>query len=239
MPKKTTDLPVIAFATQQAFDRWLSKEGARSAGIWMKLAKKASGIASISQKEAVETALCHGWIDGQLDSFDQDHWLIRFTPRQAKSKWSQKNCARIAALTAAGRMTPAGLAQVEFAKQDGRWDAAYASQRYATIPDDLTAALAKNKKAGAFFATISNSNRYAILYRLHDAKKPETRERRLADFIAMLARGETIHLMKPKDGAKKGGMKTGEMKTGETAKKRDATPAADSKTARRPAPRKA
>jgi len=203
MSRKTADLPVIPFASQQAFEHWLIKEGTKSAGIWMKLARKASGIASISQPEAVETALCHGWIDGQLDSFDDDHWLIRFTPRKATSKWSQKNCAKIEALTAAGRMTPAGVAQVDLAKQDGRWDAAYASQRTAEIPDDLAAALAKNKKAAAFFATISNSNRYAILYRLHDAKKPETRERRLQDFIAMLERGETIHLMKPKDGIKK------------------------------------
>jgi uncharacterized protein YdeI (YjbR/CyaY-like superfamily) len=198
MKQSPRTLPVIAFATQQAFDRWLTEEGATLAGIWMKLAKKASGIASISQAEAVETALCHGWIDGQLDSFDADHWLIRFTPRQAKSKWSQKNCAKVAALIAAGRMRPTGLSQVEIAKSDGRWDAAYASQRSAAIPDDLIAALAKNKKAEAFFATLNRSNRYAILYRLQDAKKPETRARRLAEFVAMLARGEVIHLMKPK-----------------------------------------
>jgi uncharacterized protein YdeI (YjbR/CyaY-like superfamily) len=200
MKQPTRTLPVIAFASQQAFDHWLTTAGASSAGIWMKLAKKASGIASISQPEAVETALCHGWIDGQLDAFDDDHWLIRFTPRKAQSKWSQKNCSKIAELVAAGRMKPSGIAQVELAKRDGRWDAAYAGQGTAEIPDDLAAALAKNKKADAFFTTLGRSNRYAILYRLQDAKKSETRARRLADFIAMLERGETIHLMKPKPG---------------------------------------
>jgi uncharacterized protein YdeI (YjbR/CyaY-like superfamily) len=201
MTQSPRTLPVIAFATPQDFDRWLTEEGAASAGIWMKLAKKASGIASISQAEAVETALCHGWIDGQLDSFDTDHWLIRFTPRTAKSKWSQKSCAKVTALIAAGRMRPAGMSQVEIAKSDGRWDAAYASQRGAAIPDDLIAALAKSKKAEAFFATLDRGNRYAILYRLQEAKKPETRARRLAEFVAMLARGEVIHRMKPTAGA--------------------------------------
>jgi uncharacterized protein YdeI (YjbR/CyaY-like superfamily) len=198
-------LPILAFATQAAFDTWLKKEGARSSGIWLKLARKASGIASISQQEAIETALCHGWIDGQLDKCDDQYWLVRFTPRQAKSKWSQKNRSKAEALIAAGRMQPAGLQQVNLAKADGRWDAAYAPQSSSEVPADLIAALSRNKKAKAFFATLNRSNLYAILYRLHEAKKPETRARRLATFIGMLERGETLHLMKPKGTTTKAG----------------------------------
>ncbi len=206
MPRDSHDLPVLAFASQSAFDQWLTAEGASSSGIWLKLAKKSSGIASISQPAAVETALCHGWIDGQLDKFDDQYWLVRFTPRQAKSKWSQKNCAKIETLIAAGRMTRAGLKQVELAKEDGRWDAAYASQSSIEVPADLIAALQKNKKAQMCFDSLTRSKRYAILYRLQDAKKPETRAKRLATFIEMLARGESIDLMKPKaKGATTGG----------------------------------
>ncbi len=202
MPTSKSDLPIMAFATQRDFEAWLDKHGATSPGLWLKFAKKTSGIATISQPEAVETALCHGWIDGQLDKFDDQYWLVRFTPRKAKSKWSEKNRSKVLDLIAQGRMRPPGLKEVEAAKADGRWDAAYASQRTAEIPDDLAAALAKNKKAKAFFETLTGSNRYAILYRLQDAKKPETRARRLETFIGMLERGETLHLMKPKTVAK-------------------------------------
>src|SRR5262249_10400463 len=148
---------------------------------------------SISRAEAVDSALCHGWIDGQLDRFDSDHWLIRFTPRQSTSKWSEINRARAEVLVALGRMRPAGLKEMERAKKDGRWDAAYAGQSTAQVPDDLARALAKSKKAKAFFETLDSKNRFAILYRVHDAKKPETRAARIEKFVAMLAEGKTLY----------------------------------------------
>src|ERR1700761_3561178 len=198
MPKATRDLPVIAFSAQQAFDVWLASQPADCRGLWLKVAKKSSGIASISRAEAVDSALCQGWIDGQLDSFDGDYWLIRFTPRQSTSKWSEINRARAQELVALGRMRPAGLKEMERAKKDGRWDAAYAAQSTAQISDDLARALAKNKKAKAFFETLNSHNRYAILYRVHGAKKPETRAARIEKFVAMLAEGKTIHPQKAK-----------------------------------------
>src|SRR5438552_10576133 len=146
MGRAKFDLPVIAFKSQQAWDAWLGSQPADSRGLWLKLAKKSSGIASVSKAEAVDSALCHGWIDGQLDSFDDDFWLIRFTPRQPTSKWSEKNRARALQLVALKRMRPAGLKEIERAKKDGRWDAACAPQSTAQVPDDLRAALAKNKK---------------------------------------------------------------------------------------------
>ena len=192
------DLPVIAFKSQAAFEQWLGSQPAGGRGLWLKIAKKSSGIASISRAEAVDAALCHGWIDGQLDSFDDRHWLIRFTPRQSTSIWSEKNRARALELVALGRMRPAGLSEVERAKKDGRWDKAYAGQRTAQVPDDLMQALSKNKKAKAFFETLDSRNRYAILYRVHNAKKAATRSARIETFVAMLARGETIHPSKAK-----------------------------------------
>ena len=196
MAKKGTakrDLPVIAFKSQEAFELWLGSQGAGGRGLWLKIAKKSSGIASISRAEAVDAALCHGWIDGQLDSFDDRHWLIRFTPRQPTSVWSEKNRARALELVASGRMQPAGLSEIERAKKDGRWDKAYAAQGTAQVPDDLARALAKSKKAQAFFETLDSRNRYSILYRVHNAKRVETRSARIETFVAMLARGETIH----------------------------------------------
>jgi uncharacterized protein YdeI (YjbR/CyaY-like superfamily) len=187
------DLPVIAFASRQAWDAWLSAQPADAKGLWLKLAKKSSGIPTISRDEAVDTALCHGWIDGQLDAFDKNHWLIRFTPRKPASLWSAKNRARALELVRLGRMRPAGMREIERAKSDGRWDKAYASQRTADVPEDLAAALAKSPKASAFFATLNRANRYAILHRTHTAKKAETRAARIAKFVAMLAKGETIH----------------------------------------------
>jgi len=157
------DLPVTAFKSQQAWDAWLSSQPAQSKGLWLKLAKKSSGIASVSRQEAVDTALCHGWIDGQLDSFDDKYWLIRFTPRRSTSKWSEKNRARALELVKSGRMRPAGLKEVERAKKDGRWEAAYAAQSTAQVPDDLRAALAKNKTARNLFETLDSRNRFAIL----------------------------------------------------------------------------
>jgi uncharacterized protein YdeI (YjbR/CyaY-like superfamily) len=192
------DLPLVEFGTQKAWDAFLRGQKPGAAGVWLKIAKKGSGIASVSKQEAIETALCHGWIDGQLGRFDDDHFLIRFTPRRAGSKWSEVNRAAALKLIDANRMRPAGLAEIEAARRDGRWDAAYASASKAEVPDDLAAALAKNKKAKAFFDTLTGVNRYAILYRVHDARKPETRAARIERFVAMCAKGETVHPVKKK-----------------------------------------
>lgn len=187
------DLPIRAFASLKAWEAWLEAQPKTSRGVWLKLAKKSAKTASVSRQEAIDGALCHGWIDGQLDKFDESWWLIRFTPRKPGSKWSGKNRDRAFALMEEGRMTAVGLHHIEQAKLDGRWDAAYAPQSTATIPDDLDAALARDKKAKSFFATLDSANRHAILYRVHTAKKAETRARRVETFVAMLARGETIH----------------------------------------------
>jgi uncharacterized protein YdeI (YjbR/CyaY-like superfamily) len=188
---------VIAFASREAWDVWLSAQSADAKGLWLKLARKSSGIQSVARDDAIDAALCHGWIDGQLDSFDENHWLVRFTPRKPTSIWSEKNRARALELVKLGRMRPAGMREIERARSDGRWDKAYASQRTAELPEDLAAALAGNPKASAFFATLNRVNRYAILYRTHTAKKPETRAARIAKFVAMLAKGETIHPQSP------------------------------------------
>ncbi len=198
MAKLRRDLPIVAFKSQQAFDAWLTSQRADSRGLWLKIARKSSGIASVSRDEAVDTALCHGWIDGQLDSFDGDYWLISFTPRQSTSIWSEKNRARALELVKLGVMRASGLREIDRAKADGRWERAYAAASTAKVPDDLRAALARNKKAAAFFETLDARNRYAILYRTHNAKKAETRAARIAKFIAMLAAGETIHPQKAK-----------------------------------------
>ena len=198
MGKAKRDLPVIAFKSQQAWDAWLTSQPAQSKGLWLKLAKKSSGIASVSKAEAIETALCHGWIDGQLDSFDESYWLIRFTPRQSASKWSEKNRARALQLVELDRMRPAGLNEIERAQKDGRWNAAYAPQSTAQVPDDLRTALAKNQKAKSFFETLDSTNRYAILHRIHDAKKPETRMARIEKYVTMLIERKTIYPLKPK-----------------------------------------
>ena len=198
MAKARRDLPIVAFKSQQAFDAWLASQPEKSRGLWLKIAKKSSGIISISRDEAVDAALCHGWIDGQLDSFDDDHWLISFTPRQSTSIWSEKNRARALELVKLGDMRASGLREIDRAKADGRWERAYAGASTAKVPDDLRAALAKNKKAAAFFETLDAKNRYAILHRTHNAKKAETRAARIAKFVAMLAKGETIHPQKIK-----------------------------------------
>ena len=198
MAKARRDLPIVAFKSQQAFDSWLASQPEGSRGLWLKIARKSSGITSISRDEAVDAALCHGWIDGQLDSFDDDHWLISFTPRQRASIWSEKNRARALELMELGLVRASGLREIERAKADGRWDRAYAAASTAKVPDDLRAALVKNKKAAAFFETLDAKNRYAILHRTHNAKRPETRAARIAKFVAMLAKGETIHPQKAK-----------------------------------------
>ena len=196
MAKTKRDLPILAFKSQQAWNDWLAAQPAHSEGLWLKLAKKASRIACVSKSEAVDTALCHGWIDGQLDSFDDQYSLVRFTPRRRTSKWSERNRTRALQLIQLKRMLPAGLKEIERAKKDGRWETAYAPQSTAEVPDDLRLALKRNAKAGRFFETLTGANRYAILYRVHNAKKAETRAARIEKFIAMLAAGETIHPQK-------------------------------------------
>jgi uncharacterized protein YdeI (YjbR/CyaY-like superfamily) len=200
MAKIKGDLPILAFRSQLAWDNWLASQPAGTKGLWLKLARKSSGIASVSKAEAIDTALCHGWIDGQLDSFDDDFWLIRFTPRQPDSKWSEKNKSRALELIAQKLMRPAGLSEIERARTDGRWDAAYAPQSTAQVPEDLRVALVKNKKAARFFETIDGANRYAILYRVQTAKRPETRAARIATYVAMLAEAKTIHPRKARSG---------------------------------------
>ncbi|MBZ6076143.1 YdeI/OmpD-associated family protein [Microvirga puerhi] len=186
-------LPVLSFASQTEWDDWLVAHGVGSSGIWIKFAKKSSGVASVGKPEAIATAIAHGWIDGQLDRFDERFWLIRFTPRGPKSKWSQNNVDTAEKLIAAGRMKPAGLARIEAAKADGRWNAAYASQSRIEVPADLAAALDAQPAAKAFFATLKGANRYAVLYRIHDAKTEKTRTARIEKFVSMLAEGRTVY----------------------------------------------
>lgn len=185
--------PILSFTTQQAWEDWLAGQGGSMPGVWLRLSKKSAERPTISYAQALDSALCHGWIDGQKQAQDQDYWLQRFTPRSAGSIWSQINKAKAEALMAAGRMRPAGLRELERARSDGRWDAAYAPASRATVPDDLQAALDANREAKAFFATLNSKNRYAILFRLQNAKKAETRAKKLAQFIDMLTRGETLH----------------------------------------------
>jgi uncharacterized protein YdeI (YjbR/CyaY-like superfamily) len=159
----------------------------------MKIAKKDSGIESVTYDEALDVALAYGWIDGQKKAFDESYWLQKFTPRGPKSIWSKINTEKAEALIAKGEMKEAGMRAIEAAKQDGRWQAAYAGQKKMEVPEDLEAALARNKKAKDFFATLKGANRYAILFRIHTAKRPETRLKRIQQFVEMLARGETLH----------------------------------------------
>jgi uncharacterized protein YdeI (YjbR/CyaY-like superfamily) len=184
----------VKFASADDFEAWMAAEHASSDGIWIEFAKKGSGVPSVTYAEAIEIALTYGWIDGQVKkSSEEGFYLQRFTPRRARSRWSQINRDRALALIQAGRMKPAGLAEVERARADGRWDAAYAPPSRIEVPDDLREALDANPAARDFFATLSGSNRYGVLYRIHDAKRPETRARRIAQFVEMLARGETLH----------------------------------------------
>jgi uncharacterized protein YdeI (YjbR/CyaY-like superfamily) len=192
-PEMRAGLPIIGFENGQAFETWLAAQPAESAGLWLKLAKQGAGIMSLTKSEAIDAALCHGWIDGQLHPYDDACWLIRFTPRKARSKWSEKNRVRAQQLIAEGRIGPRGLSEIHAAQADGRWDAAYAPASTAAVPDDLQAALDASPQAAAFFATLTGANRYAILYRIGAVKKAETRARKIADYVAMLERGETLH----------------------------------------------
>jgi uncharacterized protein YdeI (YjbR/CyaY-like superfamily) len=182
-----------AFKDAAAWESWLSKNQAAVDGIWMRLAKKASGIKSITYPEAVEVALCHGWIDGLKRPESATTWLQRFTPRRSRSIWSEINRNKALSLIESGQMKPAGLEQIERARKDGRWDAAYASPKSATMPPDFQKELNRHPKAKAFFKKLSRTNSYAIMWRIQTAKKPETRARRIATYIEMLEKGETIH----------------------------------------------
>jgi uncharacterized protein YdeI (YjbR/CyaY-like superfamily) len=188
----------VLFKNAKAFETWLKKNHATSNGLWLKIAKRGATEPSVTYPEAVEIALCWGWIDGQKKGLDDQHFLQRFTPRRARSIWSKVNVDKVAALIQAGRMQAPGHAQVEAAKADGRWQKAYDGSRTSSVPEDLRAALEAEPTAKAFFATLNATNRYAILWRIQTAVKPATRARRIAQLVQMLARGETIHIFKPK-----------------------------------------
>ena len=187
------DLPTLLFAGPAEFEAWLAEHHAEPDGIWLQIAKKGAPEPSVTYAEAVELSLCFGWIDGQRRALDETHFLQRYTPRRPRGRWSKINREKAEALIAAGRVRPAGLAEIEAARADGRWEAAYEGQRTAKVPADLQRELDANPAAAEFFAGLDSANRYAVIYRLDEAKKPETRERRLRKFIAMLERGEKIH----------------------------------------------
>jgi len=193
MDKERGGLPVLDFIDAEAWETWLATHGGNVAGVWLKIAKAGNAASSLTKAQAIDGALCHGWIDGQIDKYDEAWFLTRFTPRKRTSKWSENNRKRAEQLAADGRVAPAGLAEIEAAKADGRWDTAYAPASTAAEPEDLTAALDAAPVARAFFDTLTGANRYAILYRVQTAKKPETRATRIAKFVEMCARGETVH----------------------------------------------
>jgi uncharacterized protein YdeI (YjbR/CyaY-like superfamily) len=187
------DLEIRLFAGPAELEEWLEANAASSPGLWLKIAKKGAPEPSVIYAEALGLALCFGWIDSQKRGLDESHFLQRFTPRRPRGRWSRINREKVEALEASGAMRPAGAAEVAAAKADGRWEAAYAGARTIEVPADLQAALDADPKAAAAFADLDGANRYAILYRLHDAKRPDTRARRLAKFLTMLERGEKLH----------------------------------------------
>jgi uncharacterized protein YdeI (YjbR/CyaY-like superfamily) len=213
-PRAKTDLPVRGFASSAQWEAWLASQPLTSNGVWLKLAKAASGIDSVSRQEAIDAALCHGWIDGQLDRFDADHWLIRFTPRRPNGKWSQLNRERALVLIETGRMRPAGLREIDQARLDGRFDAAYSPQSKAEVPPDLQNSLDRNPRARRMFDRLDRRNRYAILYRVQTAKKPETRASRIEKYVSMLLCGETIYPQTQNAG-------TGEKKHGSSTQRKN------------------
>ena len=190
------DLAVKRFRTQAAWERWLSVHHETAPGIWLEFAKKNSGVPSVSYAEALEVALCYGWIDGQTASVDAVWYRQRFTPRRPKSKWSQINRAAVEKLHAAGRLSPAGIREMVAAKKDGRWEAAYGGSRELEVPADLAEALAAEPRAQAMFDILTSANRFAVVYRVTSPKRPETRARRIAQLVEQLARGETIYPQK-------------------------------------------
>jgi uncharacterized protein YdeI (YjbR/CyaY-like superfamily) len=185
-------LPILSFADGSELEAWILAHP-DAPGLWLRIAKKGGGASSLGYAEALDAAICHGWIDGQKAPDDETWWLQRFTPRRPGGRWSKINCGKAEALLAAGRMHPRGQAEVDAARADGRWDAAYAGQADAEVPDDLQAALAASPAAARFFTTLSSTNRYAILYRIGAVKRAETRARKIAQYVAMLEAGETIH----------------------------------------------
>jgi uncharacterized protein YdeI (YjbR/CyaY-like superfamily) len=191
------DLPVHSFASRAEWAEWLEREHGSSPGVWLAIARKDSGSEWVSYADALDIALCYGWIDGRKDRLDERTWLQRFTPRRSRSRWSKRNRGLAEELIRCGEMTPAGMREIERARADGRWDAAYDSHATATVPPDLLAELERNDAAREFFATLDSNNRYAILYRIQEARRPETRARRIAKYVAMLSAGEKIHPDKP------------------------------------------
>jgi uncharacterized protein YdeI (YjbR/CyaY-like superfamily) len=187
------ELPVMEFDSPDALDGWLAEHHVASRGIWLKIAKKGSDVTTVSYADAVAVVLCYGWIDGQKGRLDDKYWLQRLTPRKPGGRWSKINRDKAEELISGGRMKAAGLREVEQARADGRWDAAYDGQRTMEVPPDLAAALDASDRARAFFATLSSINRYAILYRISDAKRPETRAKRITKYVAMLEEHQTIH----------------------------------------------
>jgi uncharacterized protein YdeI (YjbR/CyaY-like superfamily) len=185
--------PVLFFATPADLGAWLDENGEESDGIWLKFAKKGSGIESVVYAEALDIVLCHGWIDGQTKRIDGDHYLQRFTPRRQRSKWSKRNRAKAEQLIAEGRMRPSGLREVERAREDGRWDDAYDSPSIATVPEDFRRALEAKPAALEFFESLGSTKRYSFLYRINDAKRPETRAKRIAEYVELLAQRKTLH----------------------------------------------
>ena len=188
-----TDLPVLGFPDQPALEEWLEHEHASARGLYVKLAKKGAGVPSVTYAELVESVLCFGWIDGRSNRLDDRFYLQRITPRRARSVWSQKNVDAVEALTEAGRMRPAGLAAVEAARADGRWERAYAGSATITVPDDLAAALVAQPAAQQAFEALDGTNRYAVLWRVHTAATPATRAKRIAACVQMLAEGRRFH----------------------------------------------
>lgn len=194
MPTHPKDgLAILAFPALADWERWLETEAEQSAGVWLKIAKKGADSPTVTYAEALGAALCFGWIDGQRAAHDASHWLQRFTPRNPRSRWSQLNVERAQELIEQGRMRPAGLRQVEAARSDGRWEAAYESQSRATVPPDFGRELDRSPKARALFETLNGANRYAFIYRINSAKRPETRAARIARFVEMLEQGRTFY----------------------------------------------
>jgi uncharacterized protein YdeI (YjbR/CyaY-like superfamily) len=193
MAEQVPDLPVMEFDTATAWEAWLQQHHDTSDGVWLKIAKKGTGVVTVTMPEVIDVALCYGWIDGLRHKHDDVYFRQRMTPRTARSRWSQINRDKAEVLIAADRMQPPGHREVDAAKADGRWDAAYAGSRTIEVPDDLTRALRANAAARRAFAGLDSQNRYAILYRIHDAKRADTRARRIAQFVEMLAEGRTIH----------------------------------------------
>jgi uncharacterized protein YdeI (YjbR/CyaY-like superfamily) len=187
------EFEIVAFPSAKQWERWLAKTHSSSSGVWLRLFKKESGVATVTHAEALAVAICYGWIDGQIKKCDEVSWLRKFTPRRPKSVWSKRNRELVEQLTAAGKMRPAGLKEVKAAQADGRWDRAYDSPSKMEMPGDFLRELSKNKKARAFFETLNKANTYAIAWRLQTARKAETREKRMKAIIAMLASGQAFH----------------------------------------------